>query len=83
MKIVCTPLRLDFDERLMVEVVRLQRSGWGLMIIMTVRPALITTRQHANHNPHNRPHSSPMIMIIGMKVNYGYALVVSFLPANI
>ena len=82
MTILCTPLWLDFDERLMVEVVRLSRGGWGLTLIMTVEPGLITPPQHANHNPHNRPHSSPMIMIGGMKVN-GYALAVSFLPANI
>ena len=79
MAILCTPLWLEFEERLMVEVVRLQLSGRSLII--TVGPELITPPCHANHNPHNRPHSSPMIMILGMKVN-GYALAVSLLLIN-
>ena len=79
MRIVCTPLWLEFDERLMAEVVRLQLCGPGLI---TVGPELITTPSHANHNPHNCPHSLPMIMLLGMKVN-GYALAVSFLLINI
>ena len=76
MRILCTPLWLEFDERLMAEVVRLQLG------LITVGPELITTPSHANHNPHNRPHSLPMIMLLGMKVN-GYALAVSFLLINI